>query len=249
MVLSESLFEWFYDKGFPSHTLLVNISGGTDIAGCFALKNPISPLYTGGFQGPSLGISIAAFEQGDKGGKKYFNAYFARYDNVWTQGDFITMNPKTGQVTFFGRSDGVLNPSGVRFGSAEIYNVIDTQFTEKVADSICVGQRRPIDTDKSVILLILMRPGFQFSVELADHIKEAIRKALSARHVPKYIFETPAIPVWSSVPPLEALPDFIPPTGDGELEKSRAPYQAGRAWKKGQALGHFVESGKSFLLQ
>lgn len=116
MVLSESLFEWFYDEGFPPHVLLANISGGTDLAACFGLENPISPLYVGGCQGPSLGIPIAAFEQvdesvsqvkgirvpdgepgeivatapfpsmpvmfwGDKDGKKYFDAYFARFDS------------------------------------------------------------------------------------------------------------------------------------------------------------------------
>ncbi|KAJ6111801.1 acetoacetyl-CoA synthase [Penicillium sp. IBT 18751x] len=230
MVLSESLFEWFYDEGFPPHVLLANISGGTDLAACFGLENPISPLYVGGCQGPSLGIPIAAFEQvdegvsqvkgtrvpdgepgeivataafpsmpvmfwGDKDGKKYFNAYFARFDNVWTHGDFIAINPTTHQVLFLGRSDGVLNPSGVRFGSAEIYNVIDTQFSEEIVDSVCVGQRRPKDTDESVMLFLLMRPGFKADQALMMRIKDAIRKALSARHVPKYIFETPAIPV------------------------------------------------------
>lgn len=67
MVLSESLFEWFYDDGFPTHTQLANISGGTDLAACFCLQNPISPLYVGGCQGPSLGIPIAAFDQADEG--------------------------------------------------------------------------------------------------------------------------------------------------------------------------------------
>lgn len=67
MVLSESLFEWFYDDGFPPHTHLANISGGTDIAACFCLENPLSPLYSGGNQGPSLGVSIAAFDQADEG--------------------------------------------------------------------------------------------------------------------------------------------------------------------------------------
>lgn len=116
MVLSESLFEWFYDEGFEPHTLLANISGGTDLASCLGLENPISPLYVGGCQGPSLGMPIAAYEQidedtsqakgaeaapgepgeivvtapfpnmpvkfwSDEGGKKYFNAYFARYDS------------------------------------------------------------------------------------------------------------------------------------------------------------------------
>jgi acetoacetyl-CoA synthetase len=115
--------------------------------------------------------------------------------DVWTHGDFIAINPNTHQVLFLGRSDGVLNPSGVRFGSAEIYNVIDTQFSKEIVDSVCVGQRRPQDTDESVMLFLLMRPGFKADQVLMTRIKDAIRKALSARHVPKYIFETPAIPV------------------------------------------------------
>jgi acetoacetyl-CoA synthetase len=90
-----------------------------------------------------------------------------------------------------------LNPSGVRFGSAEIYNVIDTQFTKEIVDSICVGQRRPTDSDESVILFLLMRPGFKVDQQLVTRVKDTIRKSLSARHVPKYIFETPAIPVRS----------------------------------------------------
>lgn len=117
--------------------------------------------------------------------------------DVWTHGDFIAINPATNQVLFLGRSDGVLNPSGVRFGSAEIYNVIDTQFPKEIVDSVCVGQRRPQDSDESVILFLLMRPGFKADQPLIARIKEAIRKALSARHVPKFIFETPAIPVRS----------------------------------------------------
>lgn len=67
MVLPDSLFEWFYDEGFPSHTLLANISGGTDIAASFALENPISPLFVGGCQGPSLGVAIAAFQPVEDG--------------------------------------------------------------------------------------------------------------------------------------------------------------------------------------
>ncbi|PYH88073.1 acetyl-CoA synthetase-like protein [Aspergillus ellipticus CBS 707.79] len=230
MVLSDSLYEWFYDEAFPPHTQLANISGGTDLAACFALENPISSLYVGGCQGPSLGIPIAAFEQadeavtqvkgtatkdgepgelvataafpsmpiqfwGDEQGKKYFGSYFARFDNVWTHGDFISSHPLTHQILFLGRSDGVLNPSGVRFGSAEIYNVIDTQFSTDVVDSICVGQRRPSDTDESVMLFLLIREGARFTQDLVSRISTAIRKALSARHVPRFIFETPDIPV------------------------------------------------------
>ena len=112
------------------------------------------------------------------------------------------IHPVTKQVIFLGRADGVLNPSGVRFGSAEIYSVIESQFTKEVADSICVGQRRPRDTDESVMLFLLMRPGVKFTQELVGKVKSAIRRELSARHVPKYIFETHEIPVCRILSPL-----------------------------------------------
>ncbi len=176
MVLSESLFHWFYDTGFPAQAQLANISGGTDLAGCFGLENPLMAVYAGGCQGPCLGTPIAVYDSTEEGGegikgrevtggepgelvatkafpnmpvmfwgeggqKRYFEAYFARFDNVWTHGDFVQVHPKTGQIVFLGRADGVLNPSGVRFGSAEIYNVIEKGFGNIVADSIVVGQR------------------------------------------------------------------------------------------------------------
>lgn len=176
MVLPESLFEWFYDKGFHAKTQLCNISGGTDIAGCFGMHNPMTPVYSGGCQGPSLGTPIEVYEQTEEDGvvgqsvepgvagelvatkafpnmpvifwpgddtamKKYFDSYFGKFDNVWTHGDFVQIHPRTGQIVFLGRADGVLNPSGVRFGSAEIYNVIEKAFPQEIEDSIVVGQR------------------------------------------------------------------------------------------------------------
>ncbi|KAL5336753.1 hypothetical protein BJX70DRAFT_268631 [Aspergillus crustosus] len=229
MVLPESLAEWFYDDGFPAHTQLANISGGTDLAACFGLENPLTPLYLGGCQGPSLAIPVEVYDQaeegasgvkgipvpdgvagelvataafptmpvkflGDDGAQKYFDSYFARFDNVWTHGDFISIHPITKQIFFLGRSDGVLNPSGIRFGSAEIYNVIETQFSPEIVDSLCVGQRRPKDTDETVLLFLLMRPGHSVTAALTTRVKVAIEKALSKRHVPKWVFETKAIP-------------------------------------------------------
>ncbi|KAI0866078.1 acetoacetate-CoA ligase [Xylaria cubensis] len=231
MVLPDQLFEWFYDKGFPSRVHLANLSGGTDIAGCFALGNPLTPVYVGGTQGPSLGIDVQLYDSllppgpgsavpdgtpgelvattsfpnvpvylwGDKEpagapGTKYHSAYFARYDNVWAHGDFCVYHPVTKNLTFLGRADGVLNPSGVRFGSAEIYSVIERNFADQIADSICVGQRRPKDSDESVMLFLLMRPGHKFNQKLVRDVKEAIKKEMTKRHVPKYVFETPEIP-------------------------------------------------------
>ncbi|KAF2769165.1 acetyl-CoA synthetase-like protein [Teratosphaeria nubilosa] len=131
---------------------------------------------------------------GDEGGDKYFNAYFARFDDVWTHGDFITIHPQNGQVYLHGRADGVLNPSGVRFGSAEIYNVLDASFGEEIQDSICVGQRRPQDMDESVMLFLLMKPGRKFTQELVKRVKNVIARDVGRRCVPKYVFETPEIP-------------------------------------------------------
>ncbi|KEF51490.1 acetoacetate-CoA ligase [Exophiala aquamarina CBS 119918] len=131
---------------------------------------------------------------GDNGPQRYFDSYFARFDNVWTHGDFISVHPVTKQVMFLGRADGVLNPSGVRFGSAEIYSIIEAKFADKISDSICVGQRRPQDQDERVVLFLLMKPGHKFTSQLIREVKDAIRKETSPRHVPKFVFETKEIP-------------------------------------------------------
>ncbi|KAF2845030.1 acetoacetate-CoA ligase [Plenodomus tracheiphilus IPT5] len=225
MVLSDSQFEWFYDVGFPSFVKLANISGGTDLAGCFGIDNPLTPVYVGGCQGPCMGTKLEVFDSliesgpgkavpdgepgelvatasfpnqpvffmDDNSGEKYQNAYYKRFPHVWTHGDFIQRQPTTGQVSFLGRADGVLNPSGVRFGSAEIYSVIETYFPE-VADSICVGQRRPQDDDESVMLFLKMNEGFKFSETLVEKIKSKISQERSRRHVPRYVFQTWDIP-------------------------------------------------------
>ena len=132
---------------------------------------------------------------GKDGKERYHNSYFDKFDNCWVHGDLIMIHPQTKQVMFMGRADGVLNPSGVRFGSAEIYSVIDAHFNEDVEDSLCIGQRRPQDNDESVLLFLLMKSGKTLTGELMNQIKQTIRKELSPRHVPKYIFETPDIPV------------------------------------------------------
>ena len=105
------------------------------------------------------------------------------------------IHPATKQLFFLGRSDGILNPSGIRFGSAEIYNIIEQEFEAEVEDSLCVGQRRPADNDERVFLFLKMREEKSFTSDLVNMVKEAIRKGLSARHVPKFIFPTAQIPV------------------------------------------------------
>ncbi|KNG51807.1 acetoacetate-CoA ligase [Stemphylium lycopersici] len=133
------------------------------------------------------------FFWGDESGERYQSAYYARFPHVWTHGDFIQFHPVTGQIFFLGRADGVLNPSGVRFGSADIYSVIEAHFPE-VADSICVGQRRPQDADESVMLFLKMNKGFEYREGLVERIKSKIAEERSRRHVPRYVFQTWDIP-------------------------------------------------------
>ena len=94
-----------------------------------------------------------------------------------------------------GRSDGVLKPSGVRFGSAEIYNLLLKHFPDEIEDALCIGRRRAQDSDETVVLFLKIKEGKQFSEKLASDVKSVVRKELSARHVPGIIDECPEIPV------------------------------------------------------
>lgn len=143
---------------------------------------------------------------GPSGAEKYRKSYFDIFGpSVWHHGDFARLNPQTGGVVMLGRSDGVLKPAGVRFGSAEIYNVLLRHFAEEVEDSLCVGRRRDgIDTDETVVLFVKLAPrvdhdsGAGMSPELAGRIKAAIRNELSPRHVPGVVDACPEIPVTSN---------------------------------------------------
>lgn len=137
---------------------------------------------------------------GPKGEQKYKSSYFETFTNekgspVWHHGDFIKLNPKTGGMWMLGRSDGVLNPLGVRFGSAEIYNILLKHFSTEIEDALCIGRKRASDTDETVVLFVKMAKAQSFTTELADKIKSVVRKELSARHVPSTIDECPEIPV------------------------------------------------------
>ena len=145
----------------------------------------------------TLNLSQVKF-WGSTGEKRYESSYFEQFPGVWAHGDFIRFNPQTGGLFMLGRSDGVLKPSGVRFGSAEIYNILLKHFPDAVEDSICIGRRREQDTDETVVLFLRMKEGEQFRDKLADDIKKVVRKELSARHIPGIIDECPEIPVTSN---------------------------------------------------
>lgn len=277
MVLSDALFEWFYDTAFPAAVHLRNISGGTDLAGCFGIMNPLEPVFVGGCQGPALGTKMEVYDSliesgpgrplpdgepgelvatasfpnqpvffwGDDDGERYHAAYYARFPHVWTHGDFIMYHPSTGQVLFLGRADGVLNPSGVRFGSSDIYSVIETHFPS-VADSVCVGQRRPHDADESVVLFLKMKDGQPFTEELVRRVKAKIGEERSKRHVPRWVFETWDIPVSSPLSSVCMLANES--KGYGQRQEGRTPREAHRQREDGQAERHAGESRESAVL-
>jgi len=219
-VLTPSMFEWT-QQAFGKHIHLMSGCGGTDIAGAFVSGVPTLPVHAGEVQGKVLGMKVEVFDPlgnniehtgeagelvctrphpsiplyfwGDESGEMFRKAYFDTYPGVWRQGDFIVVNPDTKGIIILGRSDGVLNPSGIRFGSAEIYSVL-AKFSASLDDTICVGQRRPQDKNERVLLFLKMRAGHLFTKALADQIRAEIRKDLSPRHVPAYIFPVEEIP-------------------------------------------------------
>ncbi len=213
--LSSEGFEYVY-RGIKEDLHFNSISGGTDINGCFAAGTPIQPVYAGELQGPALGMKVKAYDAAgnsvvdqeaelvceapspsmpiyfwnDPDGRRYRDAYFSVYPGVWRHGDWILVHGDTGGITFLGRSDFTLKPSGVRIGPAEIYNVVER--FEEVADSLVAGQ--DWKGDQRVILFVELAPGFQLTDDLKKKIKGALREEASPRHVPALIIEAPDIP-------------------------------------------------------
>jgi acetoacetyl-CoA synthetase len=213
--LSADGFEYVY-REIKADLHFNSIAGGTDINGCFAAGSPIVPVYAGELQSPALGMKIKAYdenaqpiwdEQGelvceapapsmplyfwnDPDGSKYHNAYFGVYPNVWRHGDYVLIHKDTGGVTFYGRSDAVLKPSGVRIGTAEIYAQMEN--LPEVADSLAVGQN--YQDDQRVILFVKLAAGFALTAELQNKIRKTLRENASPRHVPAVILEAPEIP-------------------------------------------------------
>lgn len=136
---------------------------------------------------------------GAEGAAKYKASYFEKWGGmpIWHHGDFVQFNPETGGMIMLGRSDGVLNPAGVRFGSAEVYNVLLKHFAGRVSDGLCIGRKREAlgEMDETVCLFVKMEEGQSFGEELLKEIKTKIRSELSARHVPGVVDECPDIPV------------------------------------------------------
>jgi acetoacetyl-CoA synthetase len=126
----------------------------------------------------------------DPDGAKYHGAYFDVYPGVWRHGDYVLLHSDTGGITFYGRSDAVLKPSGVRIGTAEIYTQLEK--LEEIADSLAVGQNW--QGDQRVVLFVKLAPGFPLDDGLKDKIRRTLRENASPRHVPAVILAAPEIP-------------------------------------------------------
>ena len=212
--LSIEGFEYVY-REVKEDLQLASISGGTDLNGCFALGNPMGPVYAGELQCRGLAMKVEAFDEdgkpvinqqgelvctapfpsmpiyfwNDPDNKKYHAAYFDVYPNVWRHGDFIEINDHGG-VVIYGRSDATLNPGGVRIGTAEIYRQVEQ--LEEIEDSLVVGQNWK--NDVRVILFVKMAEGYELTDEIKAKIKSTICTNASPRHVPAKILPVPDIP-------------------------------------------------------
>jgi len=212
--LSVEGFEYVY-RDVKQDLQLASISGGTDLNGCFALGNPMGPVYAGELQCRGLAMKVLAFDENgesvinrlgelvctapfpsmpiyfwnDPDTKKYRDAYFDVYPNIWRHGDYIVITERGG-VIIYGRSDATLNPGGVRIGTAEIYRQVD--LLKEIQDCVVVGQNWK--NDVRVILFVKMTEGYELTDEIVDKIKNTIRTHASPRHVPALILPVPDIP-------------------------------------------------------
>ena len=212
--LAPESYDYVY-RDVKERVLLASISGGTDIISCFALGNPLLPVYRGELQCRGLGMkveilddagnpvyeekgelactapfpSMPVFFWNDADGEKYRKAYFARIPNVWCHGDHALLTEHEGLV-IYGRSDATLNPGGVRIGTAEIYRQVE-QIPE-VLESIAVGQQW--QGDERVILFVRLRDGIALDEALRDRIRKQIRDNTTPRHVPAKIIQIADIP-------------------------------------------------------
>ncbi len=212
--LNPPSYRYVYREVKPD-VLLASISGGTDLMACFGCGCPIQPVYEGEIQVLALGMRTEVFDDagqplvgeqgelvcsepfpsvpigfwGDTDGSRFRAAYFARYPNVWWHGDLATITARGGLIVH-GRSDAVLNPGGVRIGTAEIYRQLEQ--IEEVAESIAIAQQWRGDV--RIVLFVRLREGLTLDENLRDRIRGAIRANTTPRHVPARIVQAPDLP-------------------------------------------------------
>ena len=212
--LSPESFD-FINKFISSEMQIGSISGGTDILSCFVLNNPLDEVISGEIQCRGLGMAVDVFDEegnsvtdtpgelvctkpfpsmpvmfwNDPDGKKYQEAYFDYYPNVWRHGDWTKLT-KRGTLVIFGRSDATLNPGGVRIGTAEIYKVVES--FKEILESIVIGQEW--EDDIRIILFVKLKEKAFLDEKLKTEIKNKLRQLVSPRHVPAKIISVADIP-------------------------------------------------------
>lgn len=212
--LSHEGFDYVY-RDIKADVCLSSISGGTDIISCFALGNPILPVFRGELQSAGLGMAVNIYddegkaiieEKGelvctqpfpscpigfwkDDNQEKFYHAYFDRFDNIWAHGDYGEITSNNGLI-IHGRSDAVLNPGGVRIGTAEIYRQVEQ--LDEVVESIAIGQQW--QDDVRIVLFVILQPDLMLSDALINKIKLQIRSHTTPRHVPARVIQVSDIP-------------------------------------------------------
>jgi acetoacetyl-CoA synthetase len=212
--LAPESFDFVYEH-IKNDVCLSSITGGTDIISCFALGNSALPVYRGEIQCLGLGMDVAAYDDdgnavlGAKGelvcrrpfpsmpvgfwndpdGAKYHTAYFEKFPGIWCHGDYVVLTENGGMIVY-GRSDAVLNPGGVRIGTAEIYRQVEQ--LDEVVEGLVIGQ--DWDGDVRVVLFVMLREGVDLDDDLRDRIKDKIRRNTTPRHVPARIVQVADIP-------------------------------------------------------
>jgi acetoacetyl-CoA synthetase len=219
--LAPESFDYIY-QCVKDDLCLSSISGGTDIVSCFALGNPTLPVWRGELQCRGLGMAVDVFDENgkpvragsdergelvctapfpsmpigfwnDPDGSKYRAAYFERFPNIWTHGDYVELTEHGGLV-IHGRSDATLNPGGVRIGTAEIYRQVE-QLPE-IAESIVIGQDWPPGEvgDVRVVLFVKLAEGLRLDEQLIEKIRAHVRANTTPRHVPAKVVQVTDIP-------------------------------------------------------
>ncbi len=211
-------FDYVY-RSVKRDVCLSSISGGTDLISCFVLGNPLLPVWRGEIQCRGLGMKVEVYDEsgksvvGQKGelvctkpfptmpigfwndpdGAKYRRTYFEKYPNLWCHGDYVELTAHDGMIVY-GRSDAVLNPGGVRIGTAEIYREVEK--LPEMVESLVIGQNWPPGNigDVRVVLFVRLRDGLVLDDALAAKIRQTIRANATPRHVPAKILQVPDIP-------------------------------------------------------
>ena len=213
--LAVDVFGWVY-AAVKSDVWLISLSGGTDVASAFVGGVPTLPVHAGELQARSLGARVEAFDEAghsvvgetgelvltaplpsmpvsfwnDPDGRRYRESYFEMYPGVWRHGDWIRIAER-GSAVIEGRSDSTLNRQGIRFGTSELYGVVEG--LPEVLDSLVIGLELP-GGRYWMPLFIVLAEGIELDDALTARIKATIRASLSQRHVPDAIVAVPAIP-------------------------------------------------------